>query len=140
MSSVQFVVDHDKKRLYRKVPSEISMRELTEALIQYYVDHPDQLPYDSISEFRSWSGKIEWDWARDHAIKIEEMIAEHVKRNPEAARPGRRAALVMSDKMWNLLARAMQNYHTTTELKVFTSMEEGEAWLDEPRSHSDRPT
>ena len=140
MSSVQIMVDHDKKRLYRTVGGTDSTQEIGEAFIQYFVDHPDQMPYDAINDFRRWSGKIEWDELRDYAIKTERMLAEHLRKNPEAARPGRRAAQVLSDEKAELLVRAMQNYYNTTELKVFTSIEEAEAWLDEPRSHSDRPS
>jgi len=140
MPPVRFIVDHNKKRLYRIVDGEAPTREIGKSLIQYYVDHPDQIPYDTINDLRSWSGKFEWDWLREHTIKVEEMLAEHLRKNPETARPGRRIALVVTDKMWKLLARAIQNYVSISELNVFASMEEAEAWLDAPRSHSDRPS
>jgi hypothetical protein len=127
--SIEFVVDHEKRRVIRTVRGAADSDEIGEELLAIIDANPDTMSYDAITDWRDYTGKIEWRdlsaFAKSFAERYQRYLAQ-----PGADRRKVRSAFVIEDRMAPTLVSAMQHLYDNRALRVFSTLEQATAWLD----------
>ena len=129
---VRFEVDRAKRRLKRFVGGDGRGDAIADEFMAHYRAHPEHVVFDVITDYRDYTGPFEWGTLRDYAERTEAFFAERVAADPTHVATPRRIAVVMTSPMASMLTRAMQPLHRRMTLRVFSTIEDAEAWLDGP--------
>lgn len=127
--SVDFEIDHAKRRVIRTVRGDADSDEIGAELLRIIDEHPMSVGYDTVTDWRGYQGKIEWRDLAEFAKAFTVRYARYLEQ-PDADRRPIRAAFVIEDKMAATLVSAMQQLYRNRTLHVFPDIESALAWLD----------
>lgn len=127
--SVEYKVDHAKRRLIRRVKGEWPSSRVYDDFLRYYDQHPEVLAFDVITNYLEHFGRVEWDDLEKHARAVNARLAAL----PDYSSLVFRRAVVSDDPMAGMLLRATSQLFRQFESKAFRDEASAIAWLDEPR-------
>jgi len=128
--SVEYKVDHAKRRLIRRVKGDWPSSKVCDDFLRYYDQHPEVLAFDVITNYLEHTGRVDWEDIEKHARAVNARLAAL----PDYSSPVFRRAVVSDDPMAGMLLRATSRLFRQIESEVFRDEASAIAWLDQAKS------
>lgn len=127
---VEFVVDHSRRLLIRRVTGDLPFSAVGEHFMRFYERHPETLRYDVVTNYVKYAGRADWNELVEYTGRFSAKSTERLTSSGPSQGIARRMAFVSLDPMGGALMRALESLYASSELRIFKTEAEAIAWIE----------